>query len=101
MKKITDIANSEGHHLAIATKGESLYLVVKMKENNDCAYFPIERAQIERFLEGKITVREMLPSYDLFIHIDKYYEEIRHSAWIEPNEKILDAIEKHTKKTNK
>jgi hypothetical protein len=97
MRKFVDIANSEGHHLAIAEKGERLYLVVKMKRNNDCAYFPITKEQIEQFLDGKITVREMLPSYDSFIHIDKYYEEIRNSAWIEPKDKILDTLEKHKK----
>jgi hypothetical protein len=100
MKKIIDIANSEGHHLAVAKKGEQLYLIVKMKESNDCAYFPITMDKLEQFLDGKITVREMLPPYDSFIHIDKHYEEIRRSAWIEPKEKILSSIQSinHKKK---
>lgn len=97
MKRIVEIANSEGPHLAIAEQNGRLYLMIKQNENNNYSYFPITKEVLVQFLDGKITIREMLPLYDSFIHIDKYYQEIRQSAWIEPKDKILDAIEKHKK----
>ncbi|MDX9848271.1 MAG: hypothetical protein RBT74_14910 [Tenuifilaceae bacterium] len=97
MEKIIKIVDSEGPHLAITEKNGRLYLMIKQNENNNYSYFPITKEVLVQFLDGKITVREMLPLYDSFIHIDKYYQEIRQSAWIEPKDKILDAIEKQKK----
>jgi hypothetical protein len=93
MKIIVEIANSEGPHLAIAEQNGRFYLMIKQNDNNDCSYFPITTEVLEQFLDGKITVREMLPTHNSFIHIDNYYEEVRRSAWIEPKEKILNSIE--------
>jgi|LSQX01.2.fsa_nt_gb hypothetical protein len=92
MKKVVNIANSEGPHLAIAEFGGRLFLMIKQKENNDYSYFPIDFKQLKLFLDGKITVKGLLPSFESFIHIDKHYEEISQSAWIEPKEKIMSVL---------
>lgn len=100
MEILIEIANSEGPHLAIAERNGRLYLMIKQNENNDYSFFPVTKERLVQFLDGKITVREMLPSFDSFMHIDKHYEEIRRSAWIEPKEKILSSIQSINHKKN-
>lgn len=76
MELVRDIFNSEGTLLGIARDGNHYFLQIKKRNNNEYAYFPLNRLLLQLYFEGEITLRELLPSYESFELIDTYYQNV-------------------------
>ena len=92
MQIVKEIFNSEGPLLAIAKDRNEYYIMIKRWNFNEYAYFPLKKQLLKLYFEGEITVRELLPSYESFIFIDKYYQNVDQNNIAHSKDDILNSI---------
>jgi hypothetical protein len=71
-----NIIESEGTIISIEKIKNSHFLKIKKHNDNQYAYFPIDRTQLEKYFSGEITTRELLIPLDELSFIDDLYTNI-------------------------
>ncbi|MEI7508843.1 MAG: hypothetical protein WCJ62_05190 [Flavobacterium sp.] len=85
-----DIINSEGTIIAIERIKNSHFLKIKKQNDNQYAYFPIDRTQLEKYFSGEITTRELLIPLDELSFIDDLYTDINNGLKRNSTTEILN-----------
>lgn len=71
-----NIIESEGTIISIEKIKNSHFLKIKRQNDNQYAFFPIDRTQLEKYFSGKITTRELLIPLDELSFMDDLYTNI-------------------------
>ena len=71
-----NIIESEGTIISIEKIKNSYFLKIKKHNDNQYAYFPIDKTQLEKYFSVKITTRELLIPLDELSFIDDLYTNI-------------------------
>lgn len=85
-----DILNSEGTIIGIEKIKNSHFLKIKKQHDNQYAYFPIDKTQLEKYFIGKITTRELLIPLEEYSFIDDLYTNIDNGLKRNSETKILN-----------
>ncbi|MFZ4414377.1 MAG: hypothetical protein ACOYOV_14935 [Bacteroidales bacterium] len=87
-----DILNSEGTIIGIEKIHTNYFLKIKKNDENQYAYFPINKNLLKKYLLGEITLRESLIPLDEFSFIDDYYTSISNEMKENSVDRILNDI---------